>query len=47
VATAIQLKLTGHDVIEDVQVFPTYSEVVKFAALAFTRDVSVMACCIG
>ncbi len=44
---AIRLGLTVHDIIETVHVFPTYSEAVKLAAQAFTRDVSVMTCCIG
>lgn len=30
-----------------VHAFPTYSEAFKTAALAFRRDISVMACCIG
>jgi len=47
VAMAVRLGLTVRDIIDAVHVFPTYSEVVKFAALAFTRDVSVMTCCIG
>lgn len=47
VAFAVRLGLTVYDVIDTVHVFPTYSEAVKLAALAFTRDVSVMACCIG
>ena len=44
---AIRLGLTVHDVIDMVHVFPTYSEAIKLAAQAFTRDVSVMTCCIG
>lgn len=39
--------LTIQDIIDTVHVFPTYSEAIKLAAQAFTRDVSVMTCCIG
>ncbi|MGI8925906.1 MAG: mercury(II) reductase [Tepidiformaceae bacterium] len=44
---AIRFGLTVNDIIETVHVFPTYSEAIKLAAQAFTRDVSVMTCCIG
>jgi len=44
---AVRLGLTVDDIINTVHVFPTYSEAIKLAALAFTRDVSVMTCCIG
>ncbi|MBA4181521.1 MAG: mercury(II) reductase [Anaerolinea sp.] len=44
---AVRLGLTIQDIIDTVHVFPTYSEAIKLAAQAFTRDVSVMACCIG
>lgn len=44
---AVRLGLTIQDVIDTVHVFPTYSEAIKLAAQAFTRDVSVMTCCIG
>ena len=43
---AVRLGLTVDDLIETVHVFPTWSEALKLAALAFLRDVSVMACCI-
>jgi mercuric reductase len=46
-ALAIRLGLTVDDIINTVHVFPTYSEAIKLAAQAFTRDVSVMTCCIG
>lgn len=46
-ALAIRLGLTVHDIVDAVHVFPTYSEAIKLAAQAFTRDVSVMTCCIG
>lgn len=44
---AIRLGLTVQDIIDTVHVFPTYSEAIKLAAQSFTRDVSVMTCCIG
>lgn len=44
---AVRHGLTIHDIIDTVHVFPTYSEAIKLAAQAFTRDVSVMTCCIG
>ena len=44
---AVRLGLTIQDIIDTVHVFPTYSEAIKLAAQAFTRDVSVMTCCIG
>lgn len=43
---AISQGLSVRDIVETVHVFPTYSEAIKLAAQAFTRDVSVMACCI-
>lgn len=43
---AIKFGLTLDDLIDTVHVFPTLSEGVKRAAQAFTRDVSVMACCV-
>lgn len=46
-ALAVRLGLTVDDIINAVHVFPTYSEAIKLAAQAFTRDVSVMTCCIG
>lgn len=46
-ALAIRHGLTIHDIIDTVHVFPTYSEAIKLAAQAFTRDISVMTCCIG
>ncbi|MGE0600607.1 MAG: mercury(II) reductase [Dehalococcoidia bacterium] len=44
---AVRLGLTVDDIINTVHVFPTYSEAIKLAAHAFTRDISVMTCCIG
>jgi mercuric reductase len=43
---AVKFKLKVYDIIDTVHVFPTFSEAIKIAALAFTRDVSVMSCCI-
>jgi mercuric reductase len=43
---AVRLGLKVEDLVETLHVFPTFSEALKLAALAFLRDVSVMACCI-
>ncbi len=43
---AVKFGLTVHDIIDTVHVFPTLSEGIKRAAQAFTRDISVMSCCI-
>jgi mercuric reductase len=45
-AIAVKFKLTIYDIIDTTFVFPTLSEAIKISALAFTRDVSVMSCCI-
>jgi mercuric reductase len=44
---AIRCKLTVDDIIDTVHTFPTFSEGIKLAAQAFTRDIRVMTCCIG
>ena len=44
---AVKFGLTIDDIIDTVHVFPTLSEGIKLAAQAFTRDISVMSCCIG
>jgi mercuric reductase len=44
---AVKCKLTVDDIIDTVHTFPTFSEGIKLAAQAFTRDISVMTCCIG
>ncbi|MCH8185868.1 MAG: FAD-dependent oxidoreductase [Chloroflexi bacterium] len=44
---AVKFGLTVDDIIDTVHVFPTFSEGIKRAAQAFTRDISVMACCVG
>lgn len=46
-AIAIRNKMTIYDLIDTVHVFPTFSEGLKIAAQAFTRDISTMSCCIG
>lgn len=46
-ALAVKFRLTIDEIIDTVHVFPTLSEGIKTAALAFRRDVSVMACCVG
>jgi mercuric reductase len=43
---AVKFELTVDDIIDTVHVFPTLSEGIKLAAQAFTRDISVMSCCI-
>ncbi len=43
---AVRLGLTIDDIIDTVHVFPTFSEGIKRAAQAFTRDVSKMSCCV-
>ncbi len=44
---AVKCKLTVDDIIDTVHTFPTFSEGIKLAAQAFTRDIRVMTCCIG
>ena len=44
---AIRAGVHIDELIDTVHAFPTYSEAFKIAALAFRRDISVMACCIG
>lgn len=43
---AVKFGLTVDDIIDTVHVFPTLSEGIRLAAQAFTRDISVMACCV-
>lgn len=45
-ALAVRLGLRAEDLVDAVHVFPTWSEAIKLAALAFQRDVSVLACCV-
>ena len=43
---AVKFGLTIDDLIETVHVFPILSEGIKRVAQAFTRDISVMCCCV-
>jgi len=45
-ALAIRLRATIYDIIDTIHVFPTISESVKIAALAFEKDVSKISCCV-
>jgi len=45
-AILIKNKSTIGDVLDSMPVFPTLSEAVKYAALAFTKDLSKLSCCI-
>ena len=42
----LRFGMTIDDIIDTVDVFPTLSEVIKRVTQAFTRDVSVMSCCV-
>jgi mercuric reductase len=43
---AVKFGLTIDDVVDTLHVFPTLSEGIKRVAQAFTRDISVMSCCV-
>ncbi|MCE4617699.1 MAG: mercury(II) reductase [Desulfurococcales archaeon] len=43
---AIRAGMTIDDIIDTIHVFPTVSEIVKYTALAFYRDISKMPCCL-
>lgn len=43
---AVKFGLTAADIVDTLHVFPTLSEGIKRVAQAFTRDVSVMSCCV-
>ncbi len=45
-ALAVRLGLRVQDLVDTVHVFPTWSEAIKLAALAFQRDIRVLACCV-
>jgi mercuric reductase len=45
-AFSVKFGLTVDDVIDTLFVFPTFSEGIKRVAQAFTRDVSLMSCCV-
>lgn len=44
--TLIQNRNTIHDLLESLPMFPTMSEAIKLTALAFTRDISKVSCCV-
>lgn len=44
-ALAIRARMTVEDLIESIFVYPTFSEALKIAALAFRKDVSKLSCC--
>jgi len=44
--TIIRNRNTIDDVIDSLPMFPTLSESIKWAALAFTRDISKVSCCV-
>jgi mercuric reductase len=44
-ALALRAKMTLDDLIESVFVYPTFSESLKIAALAFRKDVNKLSCC--
>ncbi|MEB3780277.1 MAG: mercury(II) reductase [Desulfurococcales archaeon] len=46
IAVAMKAGMTIDDIIDLIHVFPTISEGLKYAALAFYRDVSKMPCCL-
>ncbi|AAY81014.1 mercury(II) reductase [Sulfolobus acidocaldarius] len=45
-ALAIKFRATIYDIIDTIHVFPTMSESLKIAAIAFERDVKRMSCCV-
>ena len=42
----IRNKNTIDDVLESLPMFPTLSESIKMVAMAFTRDISKLSCCV-
>ena len=46
IAIAMRAGMTIDDIIDTIHVFPTISEGLKYASLAFYRDVSKMPCCL-
>jgi mercuric reductase len=44
--TLLRNRNTIRDVVESLPMFPTLSEAVKLAAMAFTRDLSKISCCV-
>ncbi|BBD72171.1 mercury(II) reductase [Sulfodiicoccus acidiphilus] len=45
-ALAVKLGATVDDLVDTIHVFPTMSEALRLAALAFSSDVSKMSCCV-
>lgn len=44
-ALAVQKKMTIHEIIDTIHVYPTLSESIKMAAQSFFKDVSKLSCC--
>jgi len=44
--TLVRNHNTIEDVLESLPMFPTLSEAIKLVALAFTRDISKVSCCV-
>lgn len=44
-ALAVQKKMTIHEIIDTIHVYPTLSESIKMAAQSFLKDVSKLSCC--
>ncbi len=44
--TLVRNRNTIHDLLESLPMFPTLSEGIKLAAMAFTRDISKVSCCV-
>ena len=44
--TLIRNRNTVDDLLEMLPMFPTLSESIKLVALAFTRDISKVSCCV-
>ena len=44
--TMIRNRNTINDVIESLPMFPTLSESIKWVAMAFTRDIMKVSCCV-
>jgi mercuric reductase len=44
--TLVRNRNTIDDLLETLPMFPTLSEAVKFTAMAFTRDISKVSCCV-
>jgi mercuric reductase len=42
---AVQKKMTIHEIIETIHVYPTLSESIKIVAQSFLKDVSKLSCC--